>query len=182
RPPLWRATLVRLSASEWGLLFVAHHTIVDAASQWILRAEIRELCAAAAEGRPARLPELPIQYADYAVWQRNRFAGGRLAELLSYWREALAGIPAVHRIRTDRPRPAERGFAGADVVFALPDTAAVAALARRHAATPFAVLLAAWAALLHRLSGADDIVIGLPVEGRDRSELRPLVGMFVNTI
>jgi Condensation domain/Phosphopantetheine attachment site len=182
RPPLWRAVLVRLADDAWVVLFVAHHTIVDAASQWILRAELRELCAAAVEGRPARLPELPIQYADYAVWQRNRLGGGRLAELLAYWREALAGLPAVHRVRTDRPRSPERSFAGADVVFPLPDAAAVTGLARRYAATPFAVLLAAWGALLHRLSGADDIAVGLLVEGRDRPELRPLIGMFVNTI
>lgn len=189
QPPLWRATLVRLDATDWVvaswlLLFAAHHTVFDAASALNLRAELTELCAAAAQHRPASLPELAIQYADHAVWQRDRFAAGRMDELLGYWRKALDGLSAIHRLQTDLPRPAERSFAGADLIFPLPDDAesAAAALAKQASATPFMVMFAAYAALLHRLSATDDIVIGLPVAGRDRPELQPLIGMFVNMI
>jgi hypothetical protein len=184
RPPLWRATLARLADSRWALLFVAHHAVVDAESMYSLRAELDEFCAAEHERRPAELVELPIQYADYAVWQRNRLSGGRMEELLSFWRRTLDGAPHVHSLRTDRPRPADRSFAGADIVFPLPEraTARATELGRRSGATPFMVLFAAYAALLHRLSGSGDVVIGLPVAGRDHPDLRPLIGMFVNVI
>jgi hypothetical protein len=182
--PLWRATLVGLGAAGWVLLVVAHHAAFDAASALNLRAELTELCAAAAQGRPASLPDLPIQYADYAVWQRDRLERGRMAELLGYWQAKLAGLPAVHGLPTDLPRPAERSFAGADLIFPLPAgaEAAAAALARQASATPFMVMFAAYAALLHRLAGAEDIVIGLPVAGRDLPELQPQIGMFVNMV
>jgi hypothetical protein len=187
--PLWRATLVRLDATgwvtaSWLLLFAAHHAVFDAASALNLRAELTELCAAAAQHRPASLPELAIQYADFAVWQRDRLAAGRMEELLTFWRATLDGLPAVHGLPTDRPRPAERSFAGADLIFPLPGDAEsmAASLARQAGATPFMVVFAAYAALLHRVSGAGDVVIGLPVAGRDRRELQPLIGMFVNMI
>ena len=184
RVPLWRATLVKPGPVGWVLLVVAHHAVFDAASALNLRAEFTELCAAAAEGRPARLPELAVQYADHAVWQRGQLTRDRMAELLRFWRRELAGLPAVHGLPTDLPRPAERSFAGAETIFALPEgaDAAAAGLARQAAATPFMVMFAAYAALLHRLSGAEDIVIGLPVAGRDRPELQPLIGMFVNMV
>lgn len=184
RAPLWRAQLVRCGPGEWFLLFMAHHTIADAAAQLNLHAELKELCAAAAESRAASLPDLPIQYADYAVWQRERLSGDRLERLLGYWREALAGLPPVHALPTDRPRPAERTFTGAELEFSLPESlvSGVAALARRRSATPFMAYLAAYAALLHRLSGRDDIVVGVPVSGRDRPQLRPVIGMFVNVV
>jgi hypothetical protein len=184
RAPLWRATLVRRDEGVWCLLTVAHHAVTDAQSQLNLRSELNEICAAELQDRAARLPGLRIQYADYAAWQRNRLSGEGMDQLLSFWRTTLAGLPIVHGLRTDRPRPAERSFAGADVVFALPDrtTALATELARRAGATPFMVLLAAWAALLHRLSGQQDIVIGVPVAGRDITELQPLIGMFVNVI
>jgi hypothetical protein len=187
--PLWRATLIRLDAADWVvarwlLLFAAHHAIFDAASALNLRAELTELCAAAAQQRAPSLPELAIQYADYAVWQRNRLAAGRMDELLDYWRKALDCLPAVHGLPTDLPRPAERSFGGADLIFPLPDGAESTAvnLARQANATAFMVLFAAYIALLHLLSASDDIVIGLPVAGRDRPEVQPLIGMFVNMI
>ncbi len=153
RAPLWRARLVRRGEAHWWLLFLAHHTVVDAASQLNLYAEVSELCAAAAAGRPPRLPELAIQYADYAVWQREQLSGPALAEMVAYWRGALAGLPVVHALPTDRPRPAQRAFAGDQVTFALPAavTEALPGLVRSTASSPFMVLLAAYAALLHRL-------------------------------
>lgn len=182
--PLWHGLLVYLGPADWMLLIVAHHTVFDAASTVNLRAELTELCAAAAQGRPASLPELPIRYADYSAWQRDRLEHGELDELLTFWRTELTGLPAVHGLRTDLPRPAERTFAGADLNFPLPagTEAAVAGLAGQASATPSMVMFAAYAALLHRLSEADDIVVGMPVAGRDLPELVPLIGMFVNMI
>ena len=184
RAPLWRAVLVRQAEGPWCLLTLAHHSMTDAQSQLNLHHELTEICAAELEDRASRLPSLRIQYADYAAWQRSRLSGGGIEQLLSFWRTTLAGLPTVHGLRTDRPRPAERSFAGAYVAFALPDrtTALATEQARRVGATPFMVLLAAWAALLHRLSWQDDIVIGVPVAGRDMAELQPLIGMFVNMI
>ena len=184
RPPLWRATLVRRGDGDWLLFLAVHHAVVDGASVLLLRAELDELCAATAAGRAARLPELEIAYADHAVWQRDRLARGELDRLLGFWREALADLPAVHGVPTDRPHPPERSFAGRDLVFDLPDgvQAELPGLARRLSVTPFVLVFAAYVALLHRLSGRPDIVVGLPVAGRDRSELQPLVGMFVNMV
>ena len=184
RAPLWRATLVHRGDADWLLLFVAHHTVVDAASELILRAELTELCAAAAGGRAAELAELPIRYGDYAVWQRDRMLRGELDRLLGFWREALVGLPPVHGVPTDRPHPPERSFAGRDLVMDLPVgvESELPGLGRRLATTPFTVLLAGYLALLHRLSGREDLVVGIPVAGRDRPELQPLVGMFVNIV
>jgi Condensation domain/Phosphopantetheine attachment site len=181
--PLWRACLTR-QGQEWVLLFVAHHTVLDAASCTNLAAELTALCEAAAHGRRAELPELPIQYADYAVWQRDRLRGGALDELEAFWRRALDGLPVVHGLPTDRPRPPVHDFAGAEVLFELPPGTAetLPAIARGAAATPFMVTLAAWVAALHRLSGRSDLVIGVPVAGRDLPELQPLIGMFVNMV
>jgi hypothetical protein len=183
-PPLWRALLARAGGEGWWLVFTAHHAIYDGGSEVNLRAEISELCAAAAQGRPARLPDLPIQYADYAVWQREQLAGGRLDELLEYWRKTLADLPAVHRLPTDHPRPARRTFGGGAEPFTLaPDlVAGVAGYARQCGATPFLVLLTGYVALLRRLTGHDDVVVGVPVAGRDLPELQPLIGMFVNMV
>ncbi|MEU7574932.1 amino acid adenylation domain-containing protein [Micromonospora sp. NPDC049240] len=182
--PLWRARLLRLDADTWWLLFAGHHVILDGTSLLNLRAELTELCAAAVAGRAPDLPDLPVQYADYAAWERDRLDGPRRGELRAYWRETLAGLPAVHGLTTDRPRPPTRAFHGADVRRALPDGVAEALpeLSRQTAATPFMVQLAAFVALLHRLSGSDDVVVGMPVAGRDRAELEPLLGMFMNML
>jgi hypothetical protein len=182
--PLWRAKVVCHDEDEWALLFVAHHTVVDGASELNLHAELTEICAAAAAGRPAELPELPIQYADYAMWQRDRLRGAAMDELAAFWRKTLADLPTVHGVPADRPRPTERTFIGDDVTVPLPDqvNTLLPELARGASATPFMVMLAAYAALLHRLSDSDDIVVGVPVAGRDRTELQPLIGMFVNML
>lgn len=184
RPPLWRTRVLRFGDAEWVVLLVAHHTVFDAASVFNLHAEFTEICAAIEAGRPARLPELTIQYADFAVWQRDRLAGSGLDELLAFWRSELAGLPGLHGLRTTRPRPAERGFAGADLLVTIPPeaVATLPEVARRFRTTPFTVLLAAYVALIHRCSATDDVVVGVPVAGRDRPELLPLIGMFVNMV
>jgi hypothetical protein len=184
RAPLWRAVAVRAGTRGWTVLFVAHHAIFDGTSEVNLRAELTEVYAATAQKRDAKLPELTIQYPDYTMWHRDRLAAGRLDELQEYWRKALAGIPSVHRLPTDRPRPASRTFRGASVEFPVATRLSedVAALARARGATVFMVLLAAYAALLHRMSGEDDVVVGVPVAGRDLPELQALIGMFVNMV
>ncbi|HZD37288.1 MAG TPA: amino acid adenylation domain-containing protein [Actinomycetes bacterium] len=183
RAPLWRALLARFAPAEHRLLFVAHHSIFDAASYVNLWAEISELLRAGRERRPPRLPELPIQYADYAVWQREQLGGAALERHRAFWRERLAGIAPIHGLPTDRPRPPRPGDAG-EVGFPLDPAvmARVETLARRCGVTPFMVLLAAWAALLARLSGQADVVVGVLVDGRDLPELQPLIGMFVNPV
>ena len=180
--PLWRLQLCRLADADWLVTFVVHHAVFDATSAAVLDREFPEVVAAVREGREPRLPELPIQYADYAAWQRGQPASTR--EQLAYWRERLAGIPAVHALPTDRPRPAALDFAGDQIDFALPEglPARVGEVARDLAASPFMVLLAGYAALVSRLSRQDDVVIGVPLAGRDLPELAPLIGMFVNQV
>jgi amino acid adenylation domain-containing protein len=184
--PLFRARLLRMAADEHLLLLCAHHTVCDG---WSLDVVFRELAHAAAEyaaGREPELPPLPLQYADFAVWQRAWLEGGELDRQLAFWTEALAGAPAVLELPTDRPRAA--GAAAAPLRgsarFALPADVAegVRALAREEAATPFMVLLAAFQLLLARYSGQDDVVVGAPVAGRTRAETENVVGFFVNTL
>ncbi|WP_194905274.1 non-ribosomal peptide synthetase [Catenulispora rubra] len=181
--PLWRATLAYTDA-EPVLIFAAHHTVFDGGSVHLLQAEIREQCLAAIEGRPAVLPELPIQYADYAAWQRDTVSGAKAQAEADFWRERLSGLPRVHSLPTDRPRAAGAGQPGADRQFTLPTGAAAAAahLGSTRRASAFMVFFAAYTALLHRLSGADDIVVGVQVAGRELPELAPLIGMFVNAL
>ncbi|SFJ56881.1 amino acid adenylation domain-containing protein [Streptosporangium canum] len=182
RAPLWRATVTRTGDARWVVGFVVHHAVFDATSAVILTTELTELCAAAAAGRPAGLPELPIQYADYAAWQRGQLTGQALADQTDYWRSRLAGLPAVHTLPTDRPRPAQLGYAGDEVRFTIPEELQeqAAAVGRRSAATPFMVFLTAYVALLSRLSRDDDTVVGVTMSGRDLPEVAGLVGMFIN--
>lgn len=184
QPPLWRSCLCRLSENEWRLSLSIHHTVVDAASLLILRGELTELCAAAFADRPIALAELPIQYADYSVWQRTELDDGSLSDLDRHWRQILDGIPAVHGIPTDHPRAGGRSFGGADVIGLLPSGTndRLAAVGRSSRATDFMILCAVYVAMVNRWSQSDDIVIGLPVTGRDRPELDRVVGMFVNMV
>ncbi|MGI5271610.1 non-ribosomal peptide synthetase [Nonomuraea sp. CA-218870] len=177
--PLWRARLVRLGGGQWRLVLVAHHAVFDAWSMRIFTEDLAEAYHALRENRPPRFGELAVQYADYAVWQR----GQGFEASLDYWRERLAGSAPLE-LPTDRPRPAEFGYAGANHPFTVPAalTARVTELARRTGSTSFMVLLTAFAALLARWSGQSDVVIGSPVAGRDQPELSPLIGMFVNTL
>ncbi|WET76917.1 amino acid adenylation domain-containing protein [Amycolatopsis sp. QT-25] len=179
-PPPWRAQVCRTADDEWVLTFVVHHTVFDATSVLVLGAELGEACEAVFEGREPKLPELAIQYPDYSAWQRGQLE--TTGEQLDYWRTQLAGVPPVHGLPTDRPRPSELTFAGGQVDFVLPDGLIdrVGELGRELSASPFMVLLAGYAALLSRLSRVDDIVVGVPVAGRDLPELADLIGMFVN--
>jgi Condensation domain/Phosphopantetheine attachment site len=182
--PLWRATLVCLGDGDWVVPFVAHHAIFDPTSFFNLYAELTEICVSQDQGREPRLPELPFQYADYAVLQRERLAAADPGHLAGFWRSQLSGLPVEHGIPLDRPRPARRTFAGADVRTELPAeaTAALPATARKCQATSFIVLLAAYIALIHRRSGRAVVVVGVPVAGRGWPELPPLIGTFVNMV
>ncbi|HEX6200235.1 MAG TPA: condensation domain-containing protein, partial [Thermoanaerobaculia bacterium] len=184
RGPVLRTALLCLGAAEHRLLLTLHHAATDAWSNRLLRRELAVLYRARVEGVAAELPELPVQYADFALWQRRRLAGGRRVELTERSRERLAGAPTVLDLPVDRPRPAERSSRGGSVRRVLPAAAAEALerVGREHGATPFMTLLAAFQVLLGRLTGADDLLVGTPVSGRDRSELEGVVGLFLDTV
>ncbi|HWO23358.1 MAG TPA: amino acid adenylation domain-containing protein [Kofleriaceae bacterium] len=182
--PLWRARLLRLSPRRHVLVLVLHHLLADGWSISVLVRELGALYRAARAGQPARLPDLPAQYADYAAWQRALLAGPRREQLLAYWRDALAGAPPVLALPTDRPRPKAQRFAGARLRYELPDelAARLRALGQREGATLFMTLLAGFAVLLARRAGQRDLVIGTDVAGRDVPEIEPLIGFFVGQL
>ncbi|WP_189532187.1 condensation domain-containing protein, partial [Streptomyces roseolilacinus] len=178
-----RARLLRIAQDDHLLSVVFHHIAFDAWSTRVLLAELTSLYEAFAGGREPSLPALPVQYADYAAWQRAEEAGGALAPHLEYWRERLAGIGPLD-LPADRPRPGHRGHEGADVPFTLPDglSEKVHKLALAHNATPFSVLLPAFQALLARYTGRRDIPVGTVASGRTRPELQGLIGYGVNNL
>ncbi|HKI02159.1 MAG TPA: non-ribosomal peptide synthase/polyketide synthase, partial [Thermoanaerobaculia bacterium] len=184
RGPLLRAALARVGKQEHVLLFTMHHIVSDGWSMGVLVREVGALYAAFVSGEPSPLPELPIQYADYAVWQRSWLQGDVLATHIGYWRERLAGAPALLRLPADHPRPAVQRFQGARVDSWLPPEAvsALRSAGQRQGATLFMALLAAYSALLGRHAGEDDVVVGTPTANRDRAELEGLIGFFVNTL
>jgi amino acid adenylation domain-containing protein len=184
RGPLFRTTLLRLEARRHALLASLHHVIADGWALGLLYREMEALYAAFAAARPAVLPEPPIQYPDYAVWQRGVLDGETLAAQLAYWREALGGAPRLLELPTARPRPAVQGHRGASASFHLAPalSVALAALARREGVTLFITLLAAFKLLLYRHSGQDDLVVGTPTAGRNRSELEGMIGLCINTL
>jgi condensation domain-containing protein len=179
-----RVCAIRIGEHEHVLLALEHHIAFDGWSDSQLFAELGELYRAESEGREPELPELPIQYMDFAAWQRERMQGEVLAEHLAHWRSELLGAPPCLQLPTDRPRPPVQRFDGAHHHFELDPQlpAAVRALAAAEGATPFIVLLAAFAALLGRWSGERDILVGSPIAGRGRPELEHLIGFFSNTI
>ena len=181
---VWRALLLRLSRGRSGLCMTIHHIATDGWSIDGLIAELRELCDAAQTGREPRLPELPIQYADYALWQRAWLQGSVLAEQLGWWREQLDGMPMVLDLHTDLPRPLVASGRGAAIAMALPAPLAegLRALAQRHQATMFMTLLALFKCLLARHTGQTDVVVGTPVAGRNRPELAHVQGLFLNSL
>jgi len=181
--PLLRVTLLRLAPDEHVALVVLHHIVSDGWSVGVLNRELGALYEAYAAGRPSRLPDLPLQYADYAVWQRQWLQGDVLDKQLAYWKERLADIAPLD-VPADRPRPSALTYRGASLRFDLPVGLAeqVRGLARREGCTPFMVLLAAFEALLHRYTGQDDFCVGTPVAGRRRAETEGLIGFFVNTL
>ncbi|QKW25145.1 amino acid adenylation domain-containing protein [Streptomyces seoulensis] len=181
--PVLSAVLARLAEREHVLLLTVHHIACDGRSEDILVGELTARYADTVAGRPTRSPEPTVQYADFAHWQRERLSGEALRRPLDHWRERLAGLPPLD-LPTDRPRPAVRDSAGGLAPLAVPAGTArrLTALAREHGATPFMALLAAHAVLLGRWSGRRDVAVGFPVDGRDRSQLDDLVGLFLNTL
>ena len=182
--PLIRGRLIRLAPDEHVLLLTLHHIVSDGWSMGILNRELSVLYAAACRGEADPLPPLAIQYADYAAWQRQWLADTSLAKQGAYWRDTLAGAPALLELPSDRPRPAEQDYRGGLVPIALDPalTAGLKALSLRHGCTLFMTLLAGWAVVLSRLSGQPEVVIGTPTANRRRSELEGLIGFFVNTL
>ncbi|MCC4598284.1 amino acid adenylation domain-containing protein [Xanthomonas campestris pv. phormiicola] len=182
--PLLRGRLLRLGQRDQVLLLTVHHIVADAWSGGVLVNELTALYGAFAQGLADPLPPLPIQYADFALWQRRWIAGERLQRQLGYWVEHLHGAPALLDLPTDYPRPARPDHRGEVLSFHLDATqsAALKALARRHGATLFMVVLAAWAALLARLSGQREVVIGTPIANRHQAELESLIGLFVDSL
>ncbi len=178
RGPLLRAALLRTGAAEHRLFLGLHHTVFDGWSGGVLE---RELAAA---WQSSLLPELPVQYADYAVWQRRWLTGEVLAAELGWWRERLAGVPTVLTLPADHPRPARRSFRGVHHRDALPTeiVSTLTSLGRSLEASPFMVLLAGYQALLARLSGADRLLVGTPIANRRHVEVEGLIGLFVNTL
>ena len=184
RGPLVRAALLRIAAREHTLLVNLHHIISDGWSMGILFRELASLYGAFSLGAPSPLPELPIQYADFAVWQRKWLSGERLAAELDYWRRQLAGIPESLELPFDHPRPAVESFRGATESFALPVELArgLSALTRDRGATQSMTLLAGFTALLGRFAGCEDVAVGMAVANRTRREVEGLIGFFVNTL
>ncbi|CPM93051.1 non-ribosomal peptide synthase [Burkholderia pseudomallei] len=184
RGPLVRGALVREADDVHTLCVTIHHIVSDGWSIDVFRRELSELYRAFAGGQPDPLPPLPVQYADYAAWQQRGIGGAALHAQAEYWRDALAGAPTLLELPTDRPRPPQPDYAGATVGLALdaPLTAGLRALARRHGATLFMTVFAAWSVLLSRLSRQTDVVIGTPSANRGHAQIEGLIGFFVNTI
>jgi hypothetical protein len=184
RDLMLRASLLKLGSEDHVLLVSMHHIAADAHSEGVLFSEVAECYAATCDGREPRLPELPIQYADFAVWQRKRLQGAELERLSSYWAAALEGAPELLRLPTDRPRPAVQRHEGSHQRFTLERDLgdALTSLGREQGATFFMTMLAAFAVLLYRLSGEEDVVIGSPIAGRNLVEVQGLIGFFSNTM
>ncbi|HEX8686605.1 MAG TPA: condensation domain-containing protein, partial [Pyrinomonadaceae bacterium] len=184
RCPLLRLRLLRLDEDEHVLQLTMHHIISDGWSLGVLVREVGLLYDAYSRGVAAALPALPVQYADYALWQRERLEGGELERQLAYWEGRLAGVPEALELPTDRPRRPGSERRGGAVAFALPAalTSALKAAARGEGATLFMALLAGFEALLYRHSGQESFAVGTPVAGRGREELKGLIGFFVNTL
>jgi amino acid adenylation domain-containing protein/non-ribosomal peptide synthase protein (TIGR01720 family) len=182
--PLLRLRLLRVSATEHVLLRTVHHIVADGWSAGLFNRELMTLYAAACAGRPAPLPPLPVQYADYALWQRARQAAGADAAGRAYWRAQLADLPAPLELPTARPRPAGPTWAAGLCTQRLTraQTAALAQLTRTHGATLYMTLLAAFGVLLARYSGQDDVVVGTPVATREDPQLEAVIGCLVNTL
>lgn len=181
--PLIRTSLLRLGPINYIFLVTMHHIISDGWSLNIFFRELSALYAAYTQGKPSPLPELPIQYPDYAVWQRQWLQGDELETQLAFWKKQLQGL-SVLQLPTDRPRPAIQTFEGASYSVEIPAflRTSLKVLSQREGVTLFMTLLAAFQILLHRYAGQDDIVVGAPIAGRSRPELEDLIGFFVNTL
>jgi amino acid adenylation domain-containing protein len=184
RGELMRVRVLLLDADDCCVLLTLHHIVTDGWSMNVLVREIKTLYQAFLESRPSPLPELPLQYADYAVWQHEWLNGGALQSQLDYWKEQLAGIPPSLDLPTSHPRPAVQTFRGAFEPFILSQglTEKLRALSRQEGVTLFMTLLTGFQSLLSRYSGQDEVVVGTPIAGRTRRETEELIGLFVNTL
>lgn len=179
-----RGRLLRVGSDEHVLALVAHHIACDGWSKAVLLDELGQAYAALRDGRAPTLPKLPVDYADYALWQRARLSGETLERLTSYWKARLAGAPPALELPIDHPRPPRQAFEGAVVWLSVPAelTRALLDLGRGERATSFMTLLAAFKALLFRWTGQEDVLVGSPAAMRTRRELAGLVGLFANTL
>jgi amino acid adenylation domain-containing protein len=184
RDTMLRAGLVRLAEQEHVLILTFHHIALDAWSLEIFLRELETLYSAFSNNKASPLAELPVQYADFAVWQRESMQGEVLDRHLAYWRKQLEGAPALLELPTDKPRPTTQRNRGAheELIFTKELTRAIEELSRQEGATLFMTLLAAFKVLLCRYSSQEDIVIGTPIAGRKRLEVEPLIGFFLNTL
>ncbi|WP_424475766.1 pyoverdine non-ribosomal peptide synthetase PvdD [Pseudomonas aeruginosa] len=183
RGPLLRVNLLQLAEDDHVLVLVQHHIVSDGWSMQVMVEELVQLYAAYSQGLDVVLPALPIQYADYALWQRSWMEAGEKERQLAYWTGLLGGEQPVLELPFDRPRPARQSHRGAQLGFELPRelVEAVRALAQREGASSFMLLLASFQALLYRYSGQADIRVGVPIANRNRVETERLIGFFVNT-
>jgi amino acid adenylation domain-containing protein len=184
RGPLLRASVLRLSPGEHIALMTLHHIVSDAWSARVLEQEMTLLHRSYRDGEPSLLPELAIQFADYANWQRERFSGELLQKQLTYWRNQLAGSPPLVDVPTDRSRPAVQSYRAESqrIEFSAETSAALRRLSQSEAVTLYMTLLAGFMTLLARYSGQRDIVVGVPIAGRNRVEIEKLIGFFINTL
>ncbi|HKP51511.1 MAG TPA: amino acid adenylation domain-containing protein [Chloroflexia bacterium] len=184
RGPLLRARLLRLDEERHQLVLVMHHIISDGWSMGVLAQELAELYRAFAAGEAPSLRDLPVQYADYTIWQREWLQGEALQGQLDYWKGQLAGAPAALEMPTDRPRPAMLTYRGAKQPYRLTGDLAqeLKGMVRREGVTMYMALLSAFTALLHRYTGQTDIVVGSPIANRTRPEIEGLIGFFVNML
>ncbi|KAG0199451.1 hypothetical protein BGX31_004292, partial [Mortierella sp. GBA43] len=178
RGPLIRATVAQVEEDEHVLFITQHHIVSDGWSMGIMVDELSQLYTAHCRGNPDPLRPLVIQYPDYAAWQRRYFTGDWLQEQAEYWRSTLTGAPVLIDLPTDRPRPPQQSFTGSHIPIELDAelTAGLKRLSQKHGVTLFMVIVAAWSAVLSRLSGQDDIVIGTPSANRGRREIEDLIG------
>nr|WP_090210467.1 non-ribosomal peptide synthetase [Pseudomonas asplenii] len=181
--PLMRAALLRVADEEHVLVLALHHIVADGWSLQVMIEELLQGYQSLSQGLAVTLPDLPIQYADYALWQRHWMEAGEQERQLAYWQQQLGGEQPVLELPTDHPRPVSRSFAGASCNLTLDPllSEGLKALARRESVSLFSVLLASFQALLHRYSGQADIRVGVPVANRERPEIERLIGFFVNT-
>jgi amino acid adenylation domain-containing protein len=182
--PLLRTTLLRVHEEKHILLFAVHHIVSDAWSTGLLIHELGELYSAFVSGRTPNLPELPIQYSDFAMWQRQWLQGAVLNEQLTYWKKQLGNNLPVLELPADRPRPPLQTFQGSTILFSLPPTLSksLKALSQLERATLFMTLLTAFKVLLHRYTSLEDITVGTPIANRQRHDLENLIGFFTNTL
>ncbi|HST62951.1 MAG TPA: amino acid adenylation domain-containing protein, partial [Longimicrobium sp.] len=182
--PLFRASLLRLADDEHVLLLCMHHVVSDGWSLDVLFRELGALYGAFTQGAESPLPELPVQYADFAVWQREHLRGEALDTQVAWWKQQLTGAPSLLELPTDHPRPAVQRYRGARASVALSPVLLqrLEALGRREGATLYMVLLSAFQVLLAKYAGSEDVVVGSPSAGRTRGEVEALIGFFVNTL